>query len=85
MVEIKTFDTATDLQKPKRIMKYVLVYCSSGSAIMVIHENEFEIKANQVITIIAGQIHFFKKNKATRGFLPEFTFDSFAKMITTLN
>ena len=79
MIEIKPLDKATELQKPRRIMKYVLVWCSSGSATMVVDENEFLLKANSVITITSGQIHYFKKINVAKGFILEFTFDFFCK------
>lgn len=60
-------------------MKYVLVWCSSGSAVIVVDENEFELKTNSVITITSGQIHYFKKTKAASGFILEFSFDFFCK------
>ncbi|MEP6949336.1 MAG: hypothetical protein ABI863_08685 [Ginsengibacter sp.] len=60
-------------------MKYVLVWCSSGSATIVVDENTFELKANEVITITSGQINYFKKTKAVRGFILEFTYDFFCK------
>ena len=79
MVDIKNFDTAIELNVPRRIMKYVLVWCSSGSAVIVVDENEFELKTNSVITITSGQIHYFKKTKAASGFILEFSFDFFCK------
>ena len=79
MIDIKTFENAIDLQKPRRIMKYVLVWCSSGSVTMVVDENEFVLKANTVITITSGQIHYIKKNKAAKGLVLEFTYDFFCK------
>ncbi len=79
MIDIKTFNSATELLQPRRIMKYVLVWCSSGSVTMVVDENEFVLKPNAVITITSGQIHYFKKTKAATGFVLEFTFDFFCK------
>ena len=60
-------------------MKYVLVYCASGSATIVVDENEFILSSNAVITITSGQIHHFKKLKAAKGFILEFTYDFFCK------
>jgi len=79
MIDIKNFDGAIDLYEPRRIRKYVLVWCSSGSAIMVVDENEFELKTNTVITITSGQIHYIKKTKAAKGLVLEFTYDFFCK------
>src|ERR1051326_2831513 len=79
MIEIITFGKIPDLQKPRRIIKYVLVWCSSGTATIAVDENEFELKANSVITITSGQIHYFKNTKAAEGFILEFTYDFFCK------
>lgn len=79
MVDIKDFNNAIELKKPRRIMKYVLVWCSSGSATIIADENEFMLSANSVITITSGQIHYFKKINQTKGFILEFTFDFFCK------
>jgi len=46
MIDITAFEEATNLCKPRRIRKYVLVWCSSGTATLVVDENEFELKAN---------------------------------------
>ncbi|MBA2408042.1 MAG: helix-turn-helix domain-containing protein [Chitinophagales bacterium] len=78
MVEIFSLDKISDLHKPRRVMKYVLILCSSGSATMVVDENEFELTTNTVITITSGQIHYFRK-KAAKGFILEFSFDFFCK------
>jgi AraC family transcriptional regulator, transcriptional activator of pobA len=79
MITITPLNTATDLLQPRRIVKYVLVWCSSGSASIVVDENEFVLKANQVVTITSGQVHYFKKLKAAKGFIVEFTLDFFCK------
>jgi AraC family transcriptional activator of pobA len=79
MIDIKPFNKATELSQPRRIMKYVLVWCASGSVTMVVDENEFVLKANSVITITSGQVHYFKKSKNANGFVLEFTFDFFCK------
>ena len=60
-------------------MKYVLVWCSSGSVTMVVDENEFALKANSIITITSGQVHHLKRIEAATGFVLEFTFDFFCK------
>jgi len=79
MIEIRNFDEATDLQNPKRIRKYVLVWCSSGSPVIVVDENEFVLRSNTVITITSGQIHYFKEMKNAKGHILEFTYDFFCK------
>jgi AraC family transcriptional regulator, transcriptional activator of pobA len=79
MIEIKNFEKAIDLQKPRRVRKYVLVWCASGSVTILVDENEFTLNQNSVITITSGQIHYIKKTKAAKGFVLEFTYDFFCK------
>ncbi len=79
MIEIKALGESVDLQKPRRIMKYVLVFCNSGSATLVVDENEFELSADETITITSGQIHYFKNINNPAGFILEFTYDFFCK------
>ena len=67
------------MDKPRRIMKYVLVYCASGSVTMNIDEKEFHLSAGQVITITSGQIHSLNKPPKARGYVLEFTLDFFCK------
>lgn len=78
MIEIAAFEKASYLRHPRRIRKYVLIWCSSGTATLVVDENEFELKANTVITITSGQIHWVKRH-AAKGFVLEFTYDFFCK------
>jgi AraC family transcriptional regulator, transcriptional activator of pobA len=79
MIDILQFDSSTDLKTPRRILKYVLVLCTSGNAVIVVDENEFELKANSVITITSGQIHYFEKLNKAKGIILEFTYDFFCK------
>jgi len=79
MVVIKGFNDAYELEKPRRILKYVLVFCTVGRAILVVDENEFELSENIVITITSGQIHYFKALNDAKGIILEFTYDFFIK------
>lgn len=79
MLEIKTLENFTNLNKPRRIMKYVLIYCASGDLSMTIDEKEFKLSATQVITITSGQIHCINKYLKATGFILEFTLDFFCK------
>jgi AraC-like DNA-binding protein len=79
MVEIKITDNFSGFDKARRIMKYVLVYCSSGSVIMQVDAKEFVIKKGEVITITSGQIHHISKINKANGFVLEFTMDFFCK------
>ncbi|MDL2142695.1 AraC family transcriptional regulator [Flavobacterium tructae] len=79
MVSIKTFDQATDLEQPRRVLKYVLVYCTSGSTVISVDENEFTLTQNAVVTVTSGQIHYFKNIGNATGFVLEFTYNFFCK------
>jgi AraC family transcriptional activator of pobA len=79
MIEIITLENAGGLNKARRIMKYVLVYCTSGKLGMTVDENDFSLSAGEVITITSGQIHRINKTTKTKGFIVEFTLDFFCK------
>lgn len=79
MVEITTLTDFVGWNSPKRIMKYVLVYCTSGSLFMTIDEREFTLSGGQLITITSGQIYNFIKTAKAKGFILEFTLDFFCK------
>lgn len=79
MIEIRNLEQITDLHLPRRVMKYVLVYCSSGSITMLVDEKEFNIASGHVITITSGQVHHITKSRKGKGFILEFTLDFFCK------
>jgi len=79
MIEIKAFSQAEDLKIPRRVLKYVLVFCTSGETTISIDENEFTLTENSVITITSGQIHYFKDIENASGFVLEFTYAFFCK------
>lgn len=78
MIETKLF-SEIDFNQPHRILKYVLVWCASGSITLVVDENEFQLKSNEVITITSGQYHFFKETSNATGHLLSFTYDFFCR------
>jgi len=79
MISIKTFDQAADLQNPRRVLKYVLIFCTSGSTTISVDENEFILSEDSVITITSGQIHYFQGIQNATGFVLEFTYNFFCK------
>jgi AraC family transcriptional activator of pobA len=79
MIEIKRLENIAGLDRPRRIMKYVLVYCVSGKLSMTIDEKDFRLSAGQVITITSGQIHSISKPSKMKGYILEFTLDFFCK------
>ena len=79
MVDIKDFESIPDLQNPRRVMKYLLVYCKTGSVSMTVDEKDFLLNSGQIITVTSGQIHRFKEASSAEGFILEFTLDYFGK------
>jgi AraC family transcriptional activator of pobA len=79
MIEIATLENATGLHKPRRVMKYVLLYCNSDRLTITVDEKEFVVHAGEVITITSGQIHCINKITKAKGFVLEFTLDFFCK------
>ena len=79
MIEITTLENASELIKARRIMKYVLVYCSAGKLSMTVDENDFTLFAGEIITITSGQIHRLNKIVKAKGLIIEFTLDFFCK------
>jgi AraC family transcriptional regulator, transcriptional activator of pobA len=79
MIEIKTLENGTNLDKPRRIMKYVLVYCASGILSMTIDEKKIKLASGQLVTITSGQIHSINKSLKAKAFILEFTLDFFCK------
>ncbi len=79
MININAIEKITDLLNPRRIRKYVLIWCSSGSAVIIVDEKEFHLEANTLITITSGQIHYLKESNNAKGFALEFTYDFFCK------
>lgn len=79
MIEIKTLESFTNPFSPRRIKKYVLVYCFAGELTMSIDENKFQLTGGQVITITSGQIHHITQSVKAKVFFLEFTLDFFCK------
>lgn len=79
MITIKTFDQAADLEKPRRVLKYILIFCTSGTITFSVDENEFILIENSVLTITSGQIHYFKNSNNAKGYILEFTYNFFCK------
>jgi AraC family transcriptional regulator, transcriptional activator of pobA len=79
MIELKSFSEYTGIEKPRRLRKYVLVWCSEGTLTVMVDEKELKLKAHDVLTITSGQIHYFKKISKAEGMILEFTLDFFCK------
>ncbi|ELR71085.1 4-hydroxyphenylacetate 3-monooxygenase activator [Fulvivirga imtechensis AK7] len=79
MVQIFPLEGYQALEKPRRVIKYVLVWCASGDITLTVDEGDFELKENSLITITSGQIHYLKSKNNARGYVLEFTLDFFCK------
>ncbi len=79
MISIKPLHQSTELHNSRRVKKYVLILCASGSIALQVDGNEFLLTKNTVITITSGQIHYIKKQKDAKGYVLEFTYDFFCK------
>lgn len=79
MIKIQPLEKAVELKTPRRIRKYVLIWCASGEAVLAVDDGIFQLKPNSVITITSGQIHYLRENNDAKGFVLEFTYDFFCK------
>jgi AraC family transcriptional regulator, transcriptional activator of pobA len=60
MIELKKHTSITNINEPKRVLKYLLLWCKQGTANLVVDEKEILLTKYQALTITSGQIHFFK-------------------------
>jgi AraC family transcriptional regulator, transcriptional activator of pobA len=79
MIGIETLENAVELNKPRRVMKYVLLYCTLGRISITVDEKDLIIHSGEVITITSGQIHCIKKTTKAKAYVLEFTLDFFCK------
>ncbi|MBC9929403.1 helix-turn-helix domain-containing protein [Chitinophaga qingshengii] len=79
MISLTTLDPSALPEAPRRLMRYVLVYCHSGSLVMTVDHRDFTLQPGDVITITSGQIHHIRENHQAKGYLLEFTLDFFCK------
>ncbi|MEC5142619.1 AraC family transcriptional regulator [Chitinophaga sp. 212800010-3] len=79
MITVKKISNAPELLQPRRVMKYVLVYCKTGSLTMDIDNRPFVLNSGDVVTITSGQIHHIVENSKAAGDVLEFTLSFFCK------
>lgn len=79
MVRLQTFNDYKGIGTPKRLMRYVLIWCSQGQATVMVDEKELEVPFNTVLTLTSGQVHYFKDFANANGYILEFTLDFFCK------
>lgn len=79
MIEWHHLEEYLVLQSPRRVMRYVLLWCTAGEVKVTVDENEFLLHPHDLITITSGQIHWAVADSSTRGVVLEFSYDFFCK------
>lgn len=79
MVKIKPLSEIHTPQQPRRIKRYLLIWCEQGRMAIQVDEKEICLKAWEVLTITSGQYHYFKEATDASGYLLEFTLDFFCR------
>lgn len=79
MIDLKTFDEYPDICTPRRLRKYVLIWCSEGTMTVTVDEKELKLERQDVLTITSGQVHYVKNPVKAKGLILEFTYDFFCK------
>jgi len=85
MIDIRTFNDYIDIDKPRRLRKYVLIWCSKGTLTTVVDEKELKLKEHEVLTITSGQIHYLKNLRKRKDLFLNLRSIFFARTIMTLN
>lgn len=78
MIEIHPL-SFLDLSTPRRVIRYVLIWCTSGDVTISIDGKDYSVTAHSLITITSGQYHFIRSRNAVEGYMLEFTYDFFCK------
>lgn len=78
MVDIQNIETLKSFA-PKRVKKYLFVWCSSGEFTVLVDQKLLRLVQNQVLTITSGQYHCFSNMKNAKGFVLDFTLDYICK------
>lgn len=79
MITLKTLESAVELENPRRVKKYILIYCSSGKIELLVDDTVLSLSAGELTTITSGQIHSLKSATEAKGSVLEFTLDFFCK------
>lgn len=79
MIELKPLEDYPELRTARRLMRYVLLWCTEGETVLEIDDSEFILRPNDAITITSGQVHFLKSQSGAKGMILEFSYDFFCK------
>ncbi|WP_160136503.1 AraC family transcriptional regulator [Chryseobacterium sp. c4a] len=78
MIEVNKYSDQKVHREPRRVIKYTLFWCNTGTAEILIDENIFILKSGQTVTITSGQFHQLISVEGDLTSL-EFTLDFFCK------
>lgn len=67
------------LQRPRRVMRYVLLWCTAGELKVHVDDAEFSLHPHEVISITSGQVHWIGAQARAQGVALEFSYDFFCK------
>ncbi|MBV7532094.1 AraC family transcriptional regulator [Chitinophaga sp. sic0106] len=79
MIQLHHIREIADSHQPRRIMRYVLIYCSSGLVDFYVDGKALKLCPGEVITITSGQIHHYSTTEDAEGYVLEFSLDFFCK------
>ncbi|MBX2947557.1 MAG: helix-turn-helix domain-containing protein [Cyclobacteriaceae bacterium] len=79
MVNISTFKQVRGITKPRRLLRYLLIWCAKGKATLVLDDKELTLRQREVVTVTSGQIHYFKDITTAEGVILDFSLDFFSK------
>ena len=78
MITIDKIETISDFT-PKRIKRYLFLWCSQGSISIMVDDKLLTLNQNQVLTITSGQYHCFQSIQEGKGYVLSFTLDYICK------
>lgn len=79
MINISAIADNPDYYQPRRLMEYLLIWCTGCPIQIVVDDKELTLQKHEVLTITSGQIHYFKDLKKAEGYLLSFTLNFFCK------
>ncbi|MEZ4809268.1 MAG: AraC family transcriptional regulator [Allomuricauda sp.] len=77
-VNIQKLESISDFT-PKRVKKYLFVWCGGGEMTIEVDRKRLTLTKNQVLTITSGQYHCFKTIGNAKGHVLSFTLDYICK------
>jgi AraC family transcriptional regulator, transcriptional activator of pobA len=79
MVNLSKYQDITGLAEPRRLLKYLLIWCHRGRAVLDIDHREYILEEGQALSITSGQIHAFKSMGDAEIYILDFTLDFICK------